>query len=128
MKNNINNINEFINKSVAYIRKSFNEKFGNQYDFLDVYPYMDIDCEQFDDSFDICIQSTYDYVGQLYETMLPLDVKKDYGQFYTRNSDIIDIMLDELDLLQGKILEPSCDSGVFKTKIVRILSVALRGT
>lgn len=122
----MNNINEFINKSVAYIRKSFNEKIGNQYDFLDVYPYMDIDCEQFDDSFDICIQSTYDYVGQLYEMMLPLDVKKDYGQFYTRNSDIIDIMLDELDLLQGKILEPSCGSGVFIIKLIQKIVSSLQ--
>lgn len=121
----MNNINKFINKSFAYIRKTFNEKIDNKYDFLDVYPYIDIKCESYDD-FDGCNKSTYDYVGQLYETMLPLDTKKDYGQFYTRNSDVIDIMLDRLNLLQGKILEPSCGSGVFVTKVVQKIVSSLQ--
>lgn len=121
----MNNINKFINKSFAYIRKSFNEKIGDKYDFLDVYPYIDIKCETYDD-FDNCNQSTYDYIGQLYESMLLLDTKKDYGQFYTRNSDVIDIMLDRLNLLQGKILEPSCGSGVFVSKVVQKIVSSLQ--
>lgn len=118
VKNRMNDINKFVNKSIAYIKKSFSERTGNQYDILDVYPYIDVECDQYD-NFDVDIQSTYDYVGHLYETMLPTNLKKDYGQFYTRNSEIIDTMLDELDLLQGKILEPSCGSGMFIICIIK---------
>ena len=118
VKNRMNDINKFVNKSIAYIKKSFSERTGNQYDILDVYPYIDVEWDQYD-NFDVDIQSTYDYVGHLYETMLPTNLKKDYGQFYTRNSEIIDTMLDELDLLQGKILEPSCGSGMFIICIIK---------
>lgn len=111
-KNTMKTINGFVSKSFAYIRNSFNKKMGNKFDFLDVYPYIVINCEEYND-FDVYDSSTYDYIGKLYESMLPLNVKKDYGQFYTRNSDIIDLMLDGVDLLRGKILEPSCGSGMF---------------
>lgn len=121
----MNNINEFIRKSYAYIRNSFNKKTGNRFDFLDVYPYIVIDNQEYDD-FNDYNNSDYDYIGKLYEMMLPLDVKKDYGQFYTRNVDIIDIMLDKVDLLQGKILEPSCGSGMFVISVIEKIIPALQ--
>lgn len=121
----MNNINEFIDKSFAYIRNSFNRKTGNKFDFLDVYPYIMIDYEKYE-GFDICDNSTYDYIGKLYEAMLPLDVKKDYGQFYTRNSDVIDLMLDGVDLLRGKILEPSCGSGMFVISVIEKIIPSLQ--
>lgn len=114
----MNNINEFYRKSFAYIRNSFNKKIGDKFDFLDVYPYIVVDTDQKCDAINIYDNSTYDYIGKLYEKMLPLDIKKDYGQFYTRNTDIIDTMLDKVDLLQGKILEPSCGSGMFVISII----------
>lgn len=118
----MNNINEFISKSFAYIRNSFNRNMRDEFDFCDVYPYIVIDCKEYDDV-EACDNSTYDYIGKLYETMLPLDIKKDYGQFYTRNFDVIDIMLEKIDLLQGKILEPSCGSGIFVINVIdRIVS------
>lgn len=121
----MNSINRFINKSFAYIRKSFNEKIDNKFDFFDVYPYIVMDGEQYDE-FDITDNSTYDYIGQLYETMLPIDIKKDYGQFYTRNSDLINIMLDRVDLLRGKILEPSCGSGMFVINVIKKIVFSLQ--
>ncbi len=124
-KNHMNNINEFVNKSFEYIRRSFNKTIDNEYDFSDIYPYIVIDFEE-SDVFDICDISTYDYIGKLYESMLPLDVKKDYGQFYTRNYDVIDLMLDKVDLLQGKILEPSCGSGAFVIRIIQKIVLYLQ--
>ena len=121
----MNNINEFIRKSYVYIRNSFNKKTGNRFDFLDVYPYIVIDNQEYDD-FNVYNNSDYDYIGKLYEMMLPLDVKKDYGQFYTRNTDIIDIMLDKVDLLRGKILEPSCGSGMFVISVIKKIIPALQ--
>lgn len=121
----MNNINEFIRKSYVYIRNSFNKKTGNRFDFLDVYPYIVIDNQEYDD-FNVYNNSDYDYIGKLYEMMLPLDVKKDYGQFYTRNADIIDIMLDKIDLLGGKILEPSCGSGMFVISVIEKIIPALQ--
>ena len=58
-----------------------------------------------------------DYLGQLYEKTIPQNLKKDLGQFYTRNTNIIDLMINKVDLLNGKILEPSCGSGLFLVKI-----------
>ena len=119
MKNDMNNINEFIEKSFVYIRNSFNKKIEDRFDLLDVYPYIVIDNNREYDDLNVCDDSTYDYIGKLYEMMLPLDVKKNYGQFYTRNTDVIDIMLDKINLLQGKILEPSCGSGMFVISVIK---------
>lgn len=121
----MNNINEFISKSFAYIRNSFNRKMRDEFDFCDVYPYIAIDCKEYD-NVEIFDNSTYDCIGKLYETMLPLDIKKDYGQFYTRNFDIIDIMLEKVDLLQGKILEPSCGSGMFVINVIKRIVSSLK--
>ena len=44
----MNNINEFISKSFAYIRNSFNRKMRDEFDFCDVYPYIAIDCKEYD--------------------------------------------------------------------------------
>lgn len=121
----MNDINKFINKSFLYIRNSFNKSLENKFDFLEVYPYIVIDCKEYNE-IENCDSSTYDHIGKLYESMLPPDVKKDYGQFYTRNSDVIETMLDRVDLLQGKILEPSCGSGMFVINIIKSIVSSLK--
>ena len=63
----MNNINEFISKSFAYIRNSFNRKMRDEFDFCDVYPYIAIDCKEYD-NVEIFDNSTYDCIGKLYET------------------------------------------------------------
>ncbi|RHO71145.1 hypothetical protein DW073_16945 [Ruminococcus sp. AF45-4BH] len=55
----------------------------------------------------------------MYESIIPNSIKKDLGQFYTREEGMIEYMLDKVDLLSGKILEPSCGSGVFVCKIIK---------
>lgn len=58
-----------------------------------------------------------DYLGELYEKSISTKIRKDLGQFYTRNSTLIELMLSKVDLFKGKILEPSCGSGLFLVKI-----------
>ena len=62
---------------------------------------------------------TLDYLGSLYEMGLQLTSKKDYGTFYTRSNAIIEKMIEPLDLLSGKILEPACGSGLFLVQIIK---------
>lgn len=64
-------------------------------------------------------EDTFDYLGNLYETSLSLIRKKDYGAFYTRNNTIIEKIIELLDLLSGKILEPACGSGLFLVQIIK---------
>lgn len=65
-------------------------------------------------------------MGNLYQKNVSLKNKKDYGQFYTTNRDIIAEMLKDIDVLSGKILEPSCGSGVFLIEICSIISEKLK--
>ena len=64
----------------------------------------------------------FDSLGRLYETTLPRNLRKDLGQFYTRDSSIIHQMISDSDLFQGAILEPSCGSGLFLVHIANRIS------
>lgn len=70
-----------------------------------------IDSEDYKDAF--C------KISQLYENSIPKKVRKDYGQFYTNDNNVINLMLSDKDLLSGKILEPSCGSGNFVIAVVQ---------
>ena len=83
--------------------------------FENVYP-MIVD---FNDKTTTRIGNIHDELGKLYETMLPTAVRKDYGRFYTNDENIIDTMVNECDILSGKILEPACGTGLFLVKIVQ---------
>lgn len=58
-------------------------------------------------------------ISNLYESSFSKEERKDYGQFYTNDSRIIKMMLSDVDLLKGKILEPSCGSGLFLSEIAK---------
>ena len=64
-------------------------------------------------------------ISLLYEQSFTKEQRKDYGQFYTNNIDVISLMLNDVNLLSGKILEPSCGSGLFMSEIAKKLIVLL---
>ncbi|MDM8549578.1 TaqI-like C-terminal specificity domain-containing protein [Desulfobacterales bacterium HSG2] len=63
--------------------------------------------------------------GQMrFEKRLDLKYKKDFGQFLTCNFEIIDEILSVIDfknILDRKILEPSCGQGIFLVRIIEKL-------
>lgn len=86
-----------------------------------VYPYIFQDFS-IDDNIICSIldeKSTLESLNNQYEMKLKLKDKKDLGIFYTKNDIIIGKMLESLDLLNGKILEPACGSGLFLIPIIR---------
>lgn len=62
-------------------------------------------------------EELFDSLGKLYESILPKDLRKDLGQFYTRDDSLINQMVSDSELLNGAILEPSCGSGLFLVHI-----------
>lgn len=62
-------------------------------------------------------KNIHEQLGELYQKFLSDKQKKDYGQFYTNDLQIINNMLSDIDLFKGKILEPSCGSGLFLVEI-----------
>lgn len=56
--------------------------------------------------------------SKVYEMMLPKTEKMKKGIFYTNDINIIKYMLSNINVLCGKILEPSCGSGIFLFLII----------
>lgn len=126
LKKRMNDIKKFINEATILIKKIFSEQSNNNYDLSEVYPYLyNVSASEKNCNIDYSDFSC-DYIGKLYESIMPSDVKKNFGQFYTRDSSVIDTMLENIDLLQGKILEPSCGSGVFVIKIIEKIIFSLK--
>lgn len=120
-----NSINLFINSSKKYLSEYFKSQIKNSdVSLREVYPinYND-DNLICDFNFDT---NALDYLGQLYEQILSPDIRKDYGQFFTRDTSLIDLMLKDVDLLSGKILEPSCGSGMFLVNVVQKIIIDLK--
>lgn len=66
----------------------------------------------------------FDALGKLYESTLPKNLRKDLGQFYTRDDSLITQMISDSELFKGLILEPSCGSGLFMVHIAnRIIAI-----
>ena len=79
-----------------------------------------------------CIQKVYPYIFEnsyfstnkdmiynyLCGDFFSADIKKDYGKFYTKDTKIIDSMINSINILSGKILEPSCGTGDFCIRII----------
>ncbi len=121
-KNQADSIMIFLEKAKMYLTTLYKEAFPNG-ELADVYPYM------FDQCNSVCdfkLISTYDNISDIYEALLSDKQKKDMGQFYTRDKNIIDSMLLSVDLFAGKILEPACGSGAFCTQIILKLIDGLR--
>lgn len=121
-------INDFISKAKNCLAINFADSFNeHNISIKDVYPYIFKEHNIFDENIEG--KDLQDYIGKLYESLIPTNIKKDLGQFYTRDNNVINTMLSKLDLLDGKILEPSCGSGNFLVKIVLhiIESLKLKG-
>lgn len=123
----IKGINKFIDDSIEMINKYFYTNINDKsLDFDNIYEFQYCEnlqkkCKQDNCSVDLNIHK---YLGELYSSKLTNEEKKDFGQFYTNNRSIIKLMLDEIDVLCGKILEPSCGSGQFIVEIInKIISI-----
>lgn len=121
-KNQADSIMIFLEKAKMYLTTLYKEAFPNG-ELADVYPYM---FEQCNSVCDFKLISTYDNISDIYEALLSDKQKKDMGQFYTRDKNIINSMLLSVDLFAGKILEPACGSGAFCTQIILKLIDGLR--
>lgn len=119
----INNIefNTFYKKAIDYICSYFKKKTQGK-ELLDFYP---LNISSYN-CLNVETNNVSETISNLYETIIPLGLKKDFGVFYTNNTQVIDYMLNEVDILSGKILEPSCGSGLFITQIVNKLNLALK--
>ncbi|MCM1287934.1 MAG: N-6 DNA methylase [Clostridium sp.] len=118
-------IDGFIGNAVTYLNLYFKENIkGQEIDLFDVYPY--ISKHSMAETFGCIEEDVFDYLGVLYEAQVPNDIKKDLGQFYTREDAVIEMMVNSMDVLSGKILEPSCGSGLFLVKIIKRIIAELQ--
>lgn len=118
-------IDGFISNAVAYLDLYFKKNIkGQEIDLFDVYPYMKKHSMM--EMSGYVEEDVFDYLGMLYESQVSNDVKKDLGQFYTREDAVIEMMVNSVDVLSGKILEPSCGSGLFLVKIIKRIIAELQ--
>lgn len=68
----------------------------------------------------------FDALGKLYESTLPKNLRKDLGQFYTRDDSLITQMVSDSELFNGLILEPSCGSGLFMVHIANRIAAIMK--
>lgn len=123
-----NKIDEFINIASLCIYEYFQENCIFGISFKNIYPYInEPEKNSLFEYYKIFMcENLHDCIGDIYEKMMPLKVKKDIGQFYTKNSEVIQLMIDKLDILNGKILEPSCGSGLFLVHLILTLIEKLK--
>lgn len=119
------NIDKFINHAVTYLNLYFKKNIKKQdVELFDVYPYIKRGYKMVSSVH--IEENVFDYLGVLYESQIPSSIKKDFGQFYTREDAIIETMIHSIDVLSGKILEPSCGSGLFLVKIIKRIIAKLQ--
>lgn len=113
-------LNNFIMKTKQILCEKFYQE-SNGIELKNVYPVI-FDNVEYNKSNTFSSEiDLNDFLGKIFEQSIPLEIKKDLGQFYTRSSFIIDNMINNIDLLSGKILEPCCGSGLFIVKIIQKL-------
>lgn len=105
-------INEFINSQKLHIEDTFKTRTG--YSICTIYPNISLSASHIEH----IEQDEKDNLGALYESIISLDNKKNYGKYYTNETEIIDRMLGSIDLFSGRILEPACGTGNFLVAIV----------
>lgn len=119
-------ISRFIGNAIAYLDLCFKKNIKErEIGLTDVYPYINRQYNMKETSIDTDMKKE-DYLGILYEEQVPDNIKKDLGQFYTREDAVIEMMIDSIDVLSGKILEPSCGSGLFLVKIIKKIVIKLQ--
>lgn len=121
----MDNIQDCLNYSIIQLDELFRNASDNNYRLSDIYPYISLN--KIDHSLkDKNININIDNLGMMYENTLSSEIKKDYGKFYTKNNDIINLILKDVDVLKGKILEPSCGVGIFVIKIIEKIVTSLK--
>lgn len=127
LMNNNSLVKSFINYSKKYLIDYFNHySIHSNLSLLDIYP---LNHQKTSSDLDMNIDFNIDalhYLGNYYEQSIPLELKKDYGRFFTSDEELIMTMIDEVDLLSGKILEPSCGSGNFLVIIINKIIKTLK--
>lgn len=111
-------VSSFLAASKIFLSNQYFSKSKNGSSLMDVYPYIFEEDEIIENQ---TVISSASNISELYENIVPTAIKKDLGQFYTNDTNIIEMMLSSLDLMSGKILEPSCGVGAFCTKIIEKL-------
>ena len=125
MAEKIMEIDRFIGNAITYLNSYLKKSIEEQkIELFDVYPY--INKKYIIEPSVFIEEDIFDYLGVLYESQVPNNIKKDLGQFYTREDTIIEMMVNSIDILSGKILEPSCGSGLFLIKIIQKIIAKLQ--
>lgn len=119
MKNYSEQIQVFISSSIQLINSKLQKLTNNKSITIgEIYP---LSFEPSTNPLSVPLASIteelFDSLGKLYESILPKDLRKDLGQFYTRDDSLINQMVSDSELLKGAILEPSCGSGLFMVHI-----------
>ena len=126
MKNKIiqtNEINIFILEAQKMLCSYFKQKISSKDLCLtDIYPLGD----EISNYIDEPINNLNTKLGTLYESSLTKEARKDMGCFFTNDTSIIDSMINNCDLLSGKILEPSCGTGLFLVEIIKKITSQLQ--
>ncbi len=113
---------EFIKEAKKLIASYFKKNINNtNLSIGDVYP---IDAVNVANGKDLPI-NIQQKLSELYEKMIPCNLRKDYGIFYTNANKVIDSMVKECDVLAGKILEPACGTGFFLVNIIQNITVQM---
>lgn len=114
---------KFIETSKKIIAGYFKHHILNKnISFTDIYP-IEIQQEETDYNEEMNIHLK---LSDLYEQLLPTNLRKDYGKFYTNDNKVIELMLNECNVLSGNILEPSCGTGLFLVAIINCIESQMR--
>ena len=112
----INGLEEFIYQAKSILFSYFKNEIGtSKITLSDVYP---ISIDNFTNSV-TNHKDLHIHLSQLYENIVPVETRKDYGQFYTIETSVINLMLEDIDVMRGKILEPGCGTGMFLVEIIK---------
>lgn len=114
MDRNVNLTKIYVENEKKKFCQEYRVKYG--YDFLDVYPHI----KKYDMG-NVVLKNM-----ESFEETKALEDRKNMGQFLTNDVNLIGYMIKDLDLLSGKILEPSCGTGDFLVFIVKKMIVLLK--
>lgn len=121
-------IHNFIINSIQLINIQLKKLTGqNSITISDVYPLsFNTTLEESSIPYIDSSDNLFDALGKLYESTLPKNLRKDLGQFYTRDDSLITQMVSDSELFKGLILEPSCGSGLFMVHIANRIAAIMK--
>ncbi|MCI6812564.1 MAG: TaqI-like C-terminal specificity domain-containing protein [Lachnospiraceae bacterium] len=118
-------IEGFISNALTCLNSYFKNGIKtNEIEIDEVYPYLFRDYETKKILYKG--ENVFEDLGILYESLIPISLKKDFGLFYTREDTILKMMVDSVEVLSGEILEPACGSGLFLVKIIEKIVLELK--